>query len=154
MPEFVRVRLRRTLECTLILRHIMVLLRIRVNVPLTLTRGPGKHETKKRQTDMDILLAPPSPQRTAQYWAGNYLDDNTSSEQGVTQTPTPYTHHVHPPTQTSGSIQGGRLLVLRRRTEVGGRAANQRCLAGNTCSGSSFSEPEFNFFRVTPDGDL
>jgi len=125
MPEFVRVELRRTLECTLILRHIMVLLRIRVNVPLTLTRGPGKHETKKRQTDMDILLAPPSPQRTAQYWAGNYLDDNTSSGQGVaqTKTTTPYTHHVHPPTQTSGSIQGGRLLVLRRRTEVGGGAA-------------------------------
>ena len=56
MPEFVRVELRRTLKCTLILRHIMVLLRIRVNVPLTLTRGPGKHETKKK-TDMDILLA-------------------------------------------------------------------------------------------------
>ena len=78
MPEFVRVELRRTLECIFILRHIMVLLRIPVNVPLTLTRGPG-HETKKRQTDMDILLAPPSPQRTAQYWAGSYLDGNTSS---------------------------------------------------------------------------
>ena len=53
MPEFVRVELRRTLECTLILRHIMVLLRIRVNVPLTLTRGPGKHGTTKRQTDVE-----------------------------------------------------------------------------------------------------
>ncbi len=68
MPEFLRVEWRRPLECTLIFLHLMVLLRIRVNdVPLTLTRGPGKHETKKRQTDMDILLAPPSPQRTAQY---------------------------------------------------------------------------------------
>jgi len=84
MPEFVRVEWRRTLKCTLILRHIMVLLRIRVNVPLTLTRGPG-HKTKKRQTDMDILLSPPSPQRTAQYWAGCYLDDNSSSGQGVAQ---------------------------------------------------------------------
>ena len=53
MPEFVRVELRRTLECTLILRHIMVLLRIRVNVPLTLTRGPGKHETTTRQADVE-----------------------------------------------------------------------------------------------------
>ena len=58
MPEFMRVEWRRPLECTLVFLHFMVLLRIRVNVPLTLTRGPGKHETKKRQTDMDILLAP------------------------------------------------------------------------------------------------
>ena len=87
MPEFVRLELRRTLKCTLVLRHIMVLLRIRVNVPLTLTRGPG-HETKKRQTDMDILLSPPSPQRTAQYEAGCYLDGNTSSGQVVAQAKT------------------------------------------------------------------
>ena len=82
-----RVEWRRPLECTLILRHIMVLLRIRVNVPLTLTRGPG-HETKKRQTDMDILLAPPSPQHTARHWAGSYLDGSTSSGQGVAQAKT------------------------------------------------------------------
>ena len=96
MPEFERVEWHRPLECTLILRHIMVLLRIRVNVPLTLTRGPGKHETKKRQTDMDILLAPPSPQRTAQYWAGNYLDDNTSSGQGRCRTNKNH-HTLHTP---------------------------------------------------------
>ena len=95
MPEFVSVELRRTLTCTLILRQIMVLLRIRVNVPLTLTPGPGKHETKKRQTDMDILLAPPSPQRTAQYWAGSYLDGNTSSGQGVAQAKTTTERETH-----------------------------------------------------------
>jgi len=134
----------------------MVLLRIRVNVPLTLTRGPGKHETKKRQTDMDILLAPPSPQRTARHWAGSYLDGRTSSGQGVAQAKTtpPCTHHIQPSTQTSGSIQGARPLVLRRRTEVGGGAASQCCLTGRTSSGSSFSETEFNSYRVTPNGDL
>ena len=112
MPEFMRAEWRRPLECTLIFLHFMVLLRIRVNVPLTLTRGPGKHETKKRQTDMDILLAPPSPQCTAQYWAGNYLDDNTSSGQGVAQVKTtlPCAHHVQSPTQTSGNIQGQSLF--------------------------------------------
>ena len=98
MPEFMRVEWRRPLECTLIFLHFMVLLRIRVNVPLTLTRGPGKHETKKSQTDIDILLTPPSPRRTAPHWAAHYPDGSTSSGHGAEQAKTtpPYIHHAQP----------------------------------------------------------
>ena len=70
MPEFVCVEWRRPLECTLILLHFMVLLRIRVVVPLTLTRGPNKHETKKRQTDIEFTTPHTSPPVVALHKAG------------------------------------------------------------------------------------
>ena len=154
MPEFVRFEWRRPLECTLILLHFMVLLRIRVVVPLTLTRGPDKHETKKRQTDIEFTTPHTSPPVDALHKAG------FGQAVGWQRVLNPYlTTRLSPapPLASPLYVDPHRLHGLLeppspRRTARRWAAC---CLTGRIMySGSNFSEAESNPYRVTPHGNL